>query len=80
MPPDAPRACACNHPYPLCACAEGWRGHELLRRSKWLSSLAGWPGPVTAESAAAARRAVKPRVPLGVRQCAECPPATRSTE
>lgn len=36
------RECACPHPYPLCACFEG--RHDLVRRSAWLSSLAGWPG------------------------------------
>lgn len=39
------RSCACSHSYPLCACFEGLSGDALLRRSNWLSSLAGWPAP-----------------------------------
>lgn len=47
------RGCDCDHAYPLCACPEGPTSPEaLLRRSNWLSSLAGWPGPVGVAQAA----------------------------
>jgi hypothetical protein len=77
-----PRACACDHGFPLCCCLEGARGGELLRRSRLASAAAGWPGPLEADrvaahearirGAATARRAAKPRVPLGARPA---PPA-----
>ena len=39
------RPCACPHKFPLCGCGEGLAGKALLRRSRTLSSLAGWPAP-----------------------------------
>ena len=65
------RTCDCPHPYPVCACAEGHRGRALLDRSKFASSLAGWPGPLDRPPSVA--RAEKPRVPLGEKHCKPCP-------
>ncbi len=42
---DVLRSCQCDHPFPVCACSEGLSGPRLLQRSKFLSSLAGWPAP-----------------------------------
>lgn len=46
------RPCACPHPFPLCACVEGLSGPALLARSRWISSVAGWPGVVGVGAAA----------------------------
>ena len=46
------RECDCDHGFPLCACVEGLDGPALLSRSRWLSSIAGWPGPITADGLA----------------------------
>lgn len=46
------RTCTCPHGFPLCACPEGLTGRALLARSRWLSALAGWPGPVDPAEAA----------------------------
>ena len=83
------RTCGCAHGFPVCACALGLTGPELLRESNRLSSLAGWPGKVTAESYAefaphppaavdqpAPPRAAKPRGSLAdaVRLARDCVP------
>jgi hypothetical protein len=47
------RPCPCNHGFPVCACREGRHGKSLRVQSRRLSSLAGWPGVVTEEAAAA---------------------------
>lgn len=39
------RNCKCTHRFPVCACTEGHAGAALYRRSRTLSSLAGWPAP-----------------------------------
>jgi hypothetical protein len=46
------RSCACPHGFPLCACFEGLTGPALVDRSRWLSSLAGWPARVDPSEAA----------------------------
>jgi hypothetical protein len=43
---SAYRGCDCPTGYPICACCEGLTGVPLYRRSAWLSSLCGWPGPI----------------------------------
>jgi hypothetical protein len=48
----ATRSCACPHGFPLCACFEGLTGPALVDRSRWLSSLAGWPARVDPAEAA----------------------------
>lgn len=47
------RTCDCPHPYPVCVCAEGHQGAALVRRSKFASSLAGWPSPARPSGGAA---------------------------
>lgn len=39
------RDCKCSHGFPVCACFESITGNSLDRRSRTLSSLAGWPAP-----------------------------------
>jgi hypothetical protein len=46
------RVCTCSHDFPICAGDEQLGGVRLLHRSRWLSSLAGWPARVTREEAA----------------------------
>jgi hypothetical protein len=46
------RPCDCPHSFPVCACFEGLSGAPLEARSRWLSSLAGWPARVEFLSAA----------------------------
>lgn len=53
-----PRRCSCPHGFPLCACHERLTGDALLRRSRWLSSLAGWPGRLDPDAVAAHEAAV----------------------
>jgi len=43
------RTCACPHGFPLCCCALGVAGDELLDRSRLASDHAGWPGPLEAD-------------------------------
>jgi hypothetical protein len=55
----------------LCACFEGLTGPALLDRSRWLSSLAGWPArvdPAEAERVIAeyGRRTAQARTPWPV--------------
>jgi hypothetical protein len=47
------RNCDCPHGFPICACCEGVRGQRLLDRSRYLSSLAGWPALVDEAAAVA---------------------------
>ena len=49
---DGVRVCDCPHDFPVCA-GDTIRGTALPQRSRWLSSLAGWPGAVTPEAAIA---------------------------
>lgn len=74
------RRCRCSHGFPLCCChVPGLAGADLLHASRLASSIAGWPSgrldpdavrehEERVRAAVAARRAAKPRVPLGVRQ------------
>lgn len=57
------RPCNCPHKFPVCACSEGVSGPDLLRRSRTLSSLAGWPAPLLdpAEVARIVARHGRPR-------------------
>jgi hypothetical protein len=40
------RSCTCHHNFPICACCEGLGGERLRDRSRFLSSLAGWPAKI----------------------------------
>jgi hypothetical protein len=76
------RTCDCPHGFPLCCCAEGSTGVTLLLASRHASAIAGWPtrhldpDAVRAhlERMKTARRARKPRIPLGTRPPAAPPP------
>jgi hypothetical protein len=54
------RTCHCDHAFPICACCEGLYGPALLARSRWLSSVAGWPSVLTADGLAEVERLLRP--------------------
>lgn len=75
------RACTCPHRFAVCACAEGWKGEALLRRSRRLSEIAGLP--LLPEPEPTAPRPAKPRMALGVSQhppvdCIPCQQAAKA--
>ncbi len=58
---DVLRSCQCDHPFPVCACSEGLTGQALVSRSKFLSSLGGWPRPPGAPEASTRKPPTKRR-------------------
>lgn len=84
------RNCDCPHAFPFCACHLGYTGASLEYHARLASAIIGWPSTAYDEDALvehnervanakanveAARKAIKPRVPLGVDQATIPPPA-----